>query len=85
VLNCAAILSDRTRLIPEIWTSSYNMSLDVNDQSSSLQSLPPPIVNSGLKTVSINWVSIVLNCATILLDRTRLLSQIWASSYNTYA
>ena len=42
----------------------------------------PLIGNSGHETVSINWISIMLNCATIFFDRTRLLSQIlgrWTS------
>ena len=79
VLNFPAILFDRTRLLSKIWSSSsYIYKFEVNDRSP----LPPPIVNSGLKTASINWDSIVVNCAVIISDRTCLLSQIWTSYYN---
>ena len=36
----------------------------------------PPIVNSGLETVLINWISILINCAIIIFDCTRPVSLI---------
>ena len=41
-----------------------------------------PIANFEVKMVLISWVSIVLNFVAILFNRTRLVFEILASSYN---
>ena len=74
--NCTQLCSNLFRLY-----SPPSFIIYVWSQRSNFVSLPPPshnptIVNSGLQTVSINWISIVLNCAAIIFDRTRFLSQI---------
>jgi len=43
----------------------------------------PSIANFGAKIVSIHWGSIVLSCAEIIFHRTRLFSEIQASSLAT--
>jgi len=53
----------------------------VDATSSSPQTTP--IANFRFKIVSINWVSIALNCTTNIFDRARLLSKICASSSTT--
>jgi len=45
-------------------------------------------VTEGLQIVyrgfipNFNWISMMLNCATIIFDRARFLPEIWASSPN---
>jgi len=81
--NCAVIIFDRTRLLSEIGHSLQYISL----RSTTVVRLPSPplIVNSSLEIVSINSILTVLNSAAIIFDHSRLLSQIWVSSYNMCA
>ena len=45
----------------------------------------PPITNFGMKMEVINWDSTSFNCAAIIFDPKRLLSEIWAYSSRMYA
>jgi len=84
VLNCAAAIFHCTRLLSEILVFSSSIIRLGSMTEVRLPSPPPPIANFGLETVLNNWVSIVLNCAAAIFDRTRLLSEIWASPFNLF-
>jgi len=43
-----------------------------------------PIANFGVRMISISWVSMVLNFAAIIFDRTRFIPEICASFSNIY-